>query len=87
MVNKMATIKIDENACVGCGSCVEDCPNDVYELDVKIEKSKVINEEDCMACLSCHEICPSQAMEHMDIHIAKRLYIDRRVDQVLKKII
>ncbi len=61
----MVEIIIDEDACVGCGSCVDDC----------------------MACLSCHEICPAQAMTHKDIHVAKRLYIDRRVNHILERII
>ncbi|MCE5215147.1 MAG: ferredoxin family protein [Methanobacterium sp.] len=83
----MVNIVIDEDACVGCGSCVEDCPNDVYEMDEDKNKTKVVNLEDGMACLSCHEICPAQAMEHQDIHIAKRLYIDRKVNYALERII
>ncbi|PKL72635.1 MAG: ferredoxin, partial [Methanobacteriales archaeon HGW-Methanobacteriales-2] len=34
-----------------------------------------------------HEICPAQAMTHKDIHVAKRLYIDRRVNHILERII
>jgi NAD-dependent dihydropyrimidine dehydrogenase PreA subunit len=83
----MVEIVIDEDACVGCGSCVEDCPNDVYEMDENNYKTKVVKVEDCMACLSCHEICPAQAMEHHDIHVAKRLYIDRSVKDAINRII
>lgn len=83
----MVEILVDEDACVGCGSCVEDCPNDVYEMDEEKNKTHVVKEEDCMACLSCHEICPAQAMEHRDIHVAKRLYIDRKVNYELERII
>ncbi len=83
----MVEILIDEDACVGCGSCVDDCPNDVYKMNEEKWKTEVVNLEDCMACLSCHEICPAQAMEHRDIHVAKRLYIDRKVTDVLEKII
>jgi len=83
----MVKIEIDEDACVGCGSCVEDCPNDVYEMDEAKNKTRIIKEEDCIACLSCHEICPAQAMEHQDIHVAKRLYIDRKVNNTINKII
>ena len=43
----MVKIEIDEDACVGCGSCVEDCPNDVYEMDEAKNKTKVVNEDDC----------------------------------------
>jgi len=83
----MVEINVDEDACVGCGSCVEDCPNEVYELDKEHRKIVVVKETDCMACLSCHEICPSQALEHRDIHVAKRLYIDRKVNKAISKII
>ncbi|MBU4534489.1 MAG: 4Fe-4S binding protein [Euryarchaeota archaeon] len=83
----MVEILVDEDACVGCGSCVDDCPSDVYQMNEDNWKSEVINADDCMACLSCHEICPSQALEHRDIHVAKRLYIDRKVSDVLNKII
>jgi len=50
-------------------------------------KTEVVNADDCMACLSCHEICPAHAMTHKDIHVVKRLYIDRRVNHVLERII
>ncbi len=83
----MVKIEIDEDACVGCGSCVDDCPNDVYEMDEIKNKTKVVKEDDCMACLSCHEICPAEAMAHKNIHVAKRLYIDRKVNGILKKMI
>jgi len=84
---KMVEIEIDEDACVGCGSCVDDCPNNVYQMNEETWKTTVVNADDCMACLSCHEICPSQTMTHRDIHVAKRLYIDRKVNDVLEKII
>lgn len=32
--------KVDQNLCVGCGSCVSVCP-EVFELDEEIHKSKV----------------------------------------------
>ena len=83
----MVKIKVDEGACVGCGSCVEDCPNDVYELDSEHGKTVVVKEGDCMGCLSCHEICPSQALEHDDVPVSKRLYIDRKVNKVIDKIL
>ncbi|HEX3013929.1 MAG TPA: 4Fe-4S binding protein, partial [Methanobacterium sp.] len=59
----------------------------VYELDSEHGKTVVVNEKDCMACLSCHEICPSQSLEHDDIPVAKRLYIDRKVNKVIDKIL
>ena len=35
---------IDEDECIGCGSCQEICPK-VFHLNKKIEKSQVIKPE------------------------------------------
>ena len=45
------TVYIDEDECIGCGSCQEICP-DVFMLDKETEKSQVIKpeggSEDCI---------------------------------------
>ena len=57
----MAKVTIDENACVGCGLCVNNCP-DCFELtDAGIAKVKV---EDCTTC-DVNEVasqCPVNAI-------------------------
>lgn len=44
-------VRIDEEECIGCGSCVDVCP-DVFEMDHELEKSFVIHpeggDEDCI---------------------------------------
>ena len=37
-------VYIDEDECMGCGSCEEICP-DVFKLDEETDKAKVINPE------------------------------------------
>ncbi|WOF17166.1 4Fe-4S dicluster domain-containing protein [Methanoplanus sp. FWC-SCC4] len=81
----MIEITVDEDACVGCGLCVKDCPMKVFEL--KENHSFPKRPENCMACLSCHEICPAQALEHKGIYAAKRHYIDIRVCEMLNRVI
>lgn len=56
---------LDEECCVGCGSCAELCP-DVFEMDDEAEKAHVINaeggSEECMeeAVVSCPGNCISR---------------------------
>jgi ferredoxin len=37
-------VYIDENECIGCGSCEEICP-EVFKLDEEAEKAEVIKPE------------------------------------------
>ena len=53
---------IDWDECIGCGSCVEICP-EVFELRDD-DKAYVIGEDKCGTC-SCEEavdICPVEAI-------------------------
>lgn len=58
------TPKINQNACIGCGTCVSLC-GDVFELSDD-NKSRVINgvdypkHEDCIK--EAIEVCPVQAI-------------------------
>jgi ferredoxin len=56
----MAKITIDENACVGCGLCVNNCP-DCFEMGEGVAKVK---SNECTSC-DLHEIasqCPVNAI-------------------------
>jgi NAD-dependent dihydropyrimidine dehydrogenase PreA subunit len=78
-------IRVDDNACNGCGLCVKDCPMHVYELRESL--SVPVHPENCMGCLSCHEICPAQALEHKGVYPSRRHYIDIRVCEMLNRVI
>ena len=57
----MPVPEVDEDTCIGCGHCVEVCPQ-VFELGN--EKSQVIGPNKCGSC-SCQEAidtCPVQAI-------------------------
>lgn len=57
------TLTIDEELCIGCGTCVEICP-EVFELNEQIEKAFVKNQEGCSQC-DCEEAinsCPVGAI-------------------------
>jgi len=61
------SIKINENICVGCSSCVEVCPGNLIKLrKTQIEGEKIVAQikhiEDCWGCTSCIKACPKQAI-------------------------
>ena len=54
-------IKIDIEKCDGCGTCVDVCPVEVFEI--KESKSVVVNLGACMYCRACEVQCPKNAIE------------------------
>jgi len=57
----MVEIKIDLEKCTGCGTCVDICPVDVFEI--KDEKCVVINLDECLVCQACEVQCPNNSIE------------------------
>ncbi len=58
----MAKLVVDRELCIGCGTCVELCP-DVFELDDE-ERSFVKDESGCQSC-DCEDAiasCPADAI-------------------------
>jgi len=52
---------IKQEDCIGCGACVEKCPQDA----IIMEKEKArINMDECIRCGTCHDICPQDAVRH-----------------------
>lgn len=64
---KEASLKFPEinDDCVGCGSCVELCP-EVFQMQG--EKAVVLNPNNCTICdcESAADICPVQAISMKD---------------------
>jgi ferredoxin len=58
---------IETEDCVGCGSCVEICP-EVFVLNDSIEKAQVINPGGCALekIEEAMEICPVQCIHWED---------------------
>ena len=53
---------VNEEMCVGCGLCVEECP--VGAIRLQDNDVAAINEDECIRCGHCHEICPQEAVRH-----------------------
>jgi NAD-dependent dihydropyrimidine dehydrogenase PreA subunit len=60
----MVKVKIDIEKCTGCGTCVDVCPEKVFELQEKKEKKvlKLVGEDRCFACRACEVRCPKRAI-------------------------
>ncbi len=52
--------KIEEESCVGCGTCVERCPVEAIEV---IEQIASINENRCIGCGICAHFCPQESIK------------------------
>jgi len=55
---------VDEEKCIGCGTCEEICPM-VFHVDEVLGKSQVIDPEGCElygCCEAAEENCPVEAI-------------------------
>jgi NAD-dependent dihydropyrimidine dehydrogenase PreA subunit len=56
----VVTLKLDEEMCVGCGLCLEVCPQAV--LARNDGKVRISNRDACMECGACAQNCPAEAV-------------------------
>jgi len=60
-IKNVATLKLDQGRCVGCGRCVEICPHAVFRLEGG--KAQIQDLDSCMECGGCERNCPASAIE------------------------
>ena len=53
------TAKVNNEDCVGCGICVDECP--ASAITIENDKAKV-DEAACSDCGTCAESCPNEAI-------------------------
>jgi len=58
----MTIESIDNDKCVGCGTCVAGCACDVIRIDKETKKAKIAYQEDCQNCHLCRYFCPEGAV-------------------------
>ncbi|MFO8060262.1 MAG: NADH-quinone oxidoreductase subunit NuoF [Bacillota bacterium] len=56
----LASYRIDPDVCVGCGTCIDECP--VEAISGSLREPHVIDEEACIACGACAAACPVDAI-------------------------
>ena len=80
-------IKIDEDACVGCTLCVDECPTDVFEFDEAKAVPVVKHEKECFGCFSCSEICPAEAITHEGAELSNNFYHESHAMDLAEKLV
>ena len=62
-------IEIDEEKCIGCGQCVDNCPGKVPALND--DEKAYMSREECITCSNCVVTCPTEA-----ISIKETFYVE-----------
>jgi NAD-dependent dihydropyrimidine dehydrogenase PreA subunit len=59
-LRNVATLELDQDACIGCGRCAEVCPHQVFKVAEKL--ATVSDLDACMECGACAKNCPVAAI-------------------------
>ena len=59
-LRNVATLKLEQEACTGCGRCVEVCPHQVLGLPGK--RAGIVDFDACMECGACARNCSAAAI-------------------------
>jgi NAD-dependent dihydropyrimidine dehydrogenase PreA subunit len=51
-------MNVDLNKCIGCGTCVQDCPLGA----IRLKKKKAVIDDRCTECTACMRVCPEEAI-------------------------
>ncbi|MCK9566072.1 MAG: 4Fe-4S binding protein [Methanothrix sp.] len=59
-VSKLMPAVVDEDKCIGCGACIEECPAGAVSLND--HGIAVVDKEKCTGCGKCAKSCPVEAI-------------------------
>ncbi|MCX6645311.1 MAG: ferredoxin family protein [bacterium] len=66
--------EVDAEKCIGCGECLETCPNGVFILNEESKTVEVSNPSNCVVlCDKCAGFCKVEAISFPDKEETKRL--------------
>jgi ferredoxin len=78
--------RVDRDLCVGCGVCVENCPQGAIDL---VRGIAVINPERCVSCGQCISVCPRGAIRETVTASELRQEVQamgRQIDDILDRL-
>lgn len=80
LIDPKQQLIMSPNNCIGCGHCVEVCPNDAISIQTADDGKVniIIDREKCHICLKCTEVCYAKALRP----VAKSMTIDEIIDIV-----
>jgi NAD-dependent dihydropyrimidine dehydrogenase PreA subunit len=56
----VATLRLEQDACLGCGICLTVCPQEVFAMEHG--KARIIQPDACMECGACMINCAAGAI-------------------------
>lgn len=59
-LDNVSTLKLDHDACIGCGICENVCPHTVFGQ--QNGKAVILDLNGCMECGACASNCPTSAL-------------------------
>ncbi len=59
-IGGVATLRLDDAACIGCGMCEEVCPHGVFAVEER--KARILDRDACMECGACAMNCLTGAI-------------------------
>lgn len=59
-LKNVVTLELDQPTCIGCGRCLEVCPQRVFTLAAKM--AAIQDRDACMECGACALNCPVKAI-------------------------
>jgi ferredoxin len=65
---------VDQDLCVGCGICVDECPVDAITQDES--RRAFIEDSRCIRCGKCHDVCPQEAVRHDSERIPQEVEVN-----------
>ncbi|MDR0790614.1 MAG: DUF362 domain-containing protein [Bacteroidales bacterium] len=63
--------------CIGCGSCVQNCPGNAISL---VDGKAVIDPEKCLGCAKCIAECPLKLIAPDRKQLAENVFLERLVE-------